>query len=348
MEKVHCNNASYFGAANSFHGFESNFMRIFSAEKFSRIYILKGGPGTGKSTLMKRFASDYEKSECSVTRILCSSDPHSLDGVIVEHKGRRVAVLDGTAPHTMDPSMPGAIDEIINLYDAFNMRGLVERIRDIELLNATKKKHYANAYAHLKLAGEVNSGIWHIISKYAYYDKAERLIEPILENESVKKHEGDYTTDFLVSAFGKNGYTRLDIPCIEKEYFSVVGDGFSEYFVLNIVLKKLHDLNVISRVMPSPLTKAMTDAILTDSSVIATDCIGSHVLETSSVFSALPCEYEYLKKVYKDILSFAEIEFKLASGAHMSLEKIYTTNMNFEYNESVSERMLRESKDYLF
>ena len=42
----------FFAAANTENGFYSLFDDVFSPESFRRIYILKGGPGTGKSTLM--------------------------------------------------------------------------------------------------------------------------------------------------------------------------------------------------------------------------------------------------------------------------------------------------------
>ena len=43
----------FFAAANSFNGFVSYFDCIFDSKDFSKIYVLKGGPGTGKSSLMR-------------------------------------------------------------------------------------------------------------------------------------------------------------------------------------------------------------------------------------------------------------------------------------------------------
>ena len=36
------------------------------------VYILKGGPGTGKSTFIKKVASMLEKSDCDTELLLCS------------------------------------------------------------------------------------------------------------------------------------------------------------------------------------------------------------------------------------------------------------------------------------
>ena len=104
----------YFAAANGFNGFRSYFGEIFNRCDFSRVYILKGGPGTGKSTLMKRIRGEFS-SKLRCESILCSSDPKSLDGIIIEKGSNRVAILDGTSPHEEDARFPGAVDEIINL-----------------------------------------------------------------------------------------------------------------------------------------------------------------------------------------------------------------------------------------
>ena len=47
----------WFAAANSEHGFENHFPALFSAGAGAdALYIVKGGPGTGKSGLMRRVA----------------------------------------------------------------------------------------------------------------------------------------------------------------------------------------------------------------------------------------------------------------------------------------------------
>ena len=47
-------NYGYFAASNSSEGFKSYYGEIF--ERADRLYVIKGGPGTGKSSLMKRLA----------------------------------------------------------------------------------------------------------------------------------------------------------------------------------------------------------------------------------------------------------------------------------------------------
>ena len=101
-----------FAGANSGGGFQSFYETILSDSEIKRIYILKGGPGTGKSSFMRDAASLAASRGLSVESYFCSSDPSSLDAVVL---GGKYAILDGTAPHTVEASAPGAREEIINL-----------------------------------------------------------------------------------------------------------------------------------------------------------------------------------------------------------------------------------------
>ena len=87
----------YFLGANSPAGFYSLYDELIDPAEAEGIYILKGGPGCGKSTLMRQVAQRAEDAGLRVEYIPCSGDPDSLDGVILPEK--KVALVDGTAPH---------------------------------------------------------------------------------------------------------------------------------------------------------------------------------------------------------------------------------------------------------
>ena len=93
----HPNTVEYFLGANSPGGFYSLYDQLLVPERARRIYILKGGPGCGKSTLMHRVAQRMDEKGVEVERILCSGDPDSLDGVVIP--AFQTALVDGTAPH---------------------------------------------------------------------------------------------------------------------------------------------------------------------------------------------------------------------------------------------------------
>jgi len=116
----------YFLGGSSPSGFRTHFGEII-ADTSHRTYIIKGGPGTGKSSLMKRLAEAFPDEDKELYH--CSSDPDSLDAVLF--KERKVIFVDGTAPHTFDPEYPGAVQQILDLgvcWDASALRKNKEEI----------------------------------------------------------------------------------------------------------------------------------------------------------------------------------------------------------------------------
>ena len=62
----------YFLGANSPAGFYSLYDHLLPPERARAIYILKGGPGCGKSTLMRKIGAWAEESGLETEYILCS------------------------------------------------------------------------------------------------------------------------------------------------------------------------------------------------------------------------------------------------------------------------------------
>ncbi|MBR5372139.1 MAG: hypothetical protein IK130_07980 [Oscillospiraceae bacterium] len=98
----------YFLGGASQNGFETAF---WDEQKHHYGFLLKGGPGTGKSTLMKTVAAAFAEEPVSVYH--CASDPRSLDAVVLEQRG--VYIADATAPHTADTPLPFVTGETVDL-----------------------------------------------------------------------------------------------------------------------------------------------------------------------------------------------------------------------------------------
>ncbi len=144
----------FFAAANTADGFVSFFDEVFFARSITRRYIIKGGPGTGKSSLMRRLARHAADRGLAVEYYYCSSDTDSLDGVVIDS---RIAIFDGTAPHSYDTVLAGARDEIVNLGEFWDSVALEKRVGEIEALSAQKKRAYAEAYGYLAAARAIRS-----------------------------------------------------------------------------------------------------------------------------------------------------------------------------------------------
>lgn len=62
---------------------------------------------------MKKCAAIARANGFTVEEFRCASDPESFDAVRIPQ--RRLVLLDGTAPHTIDPAMPGIDGETLDL-----------------------------------------------------------------------------------------------------------------------------------------------------------------------------------------------------------------------------------------
>ena len=145
-------NQVFFLGANSARGFSSLYDRWIDQSRAQGFYTIKGGPGCGKSTLMKGVARAMEGAGYAVEYILCSGDPDSLDGIAIPVKG--AAMVDGTAPHRMDPAYPGVTGHYTDLgagYDRKALAGCRE-----EIIEAAKAYQacYPQAYRRFQAAAE--------------------------------------------------------------------------------------------------------------------------------------------------------------------------------------------------
>lgn len=119
--------ADFFLGANSPIGFTSYYAELNDPSRTKHCYVIKGCPGSGKSTMMKQIAAEMEKGEGLIETIHCSSDPDSLDAVILHDKSAIIA--DGTLPHAIEPQLPVAYEQVISLFACFDsqkMTGLRE------------------------------------------------------------------------------------------------------------------------------------------------------------------------------------------------------------------------------
>lgn len=142
----------FFAGGNTPQGFFSYYDYIANHQTINQYLCIKGGPGTGKSTLMKKAAAYFAES-ADVEIFHCSSDPDSLDGVAVPSLG--FAVVDGTSPHIVDPKIPGAIGDIFHAGLFWNADQI--RKHKAEIVNLTNQISlgYEQAYFNLSLIGKV-------------------------------------------------------------------------------------------------------------------------------------------------------------------------------------------------
>ena len=136
------NSRQFFLGANTGAGFVSLYPAFAAPEDGAFVWYIKGGPGNGKSTLMRRAAKRAEEAGLAVESILCSGDPESLDGIYIPEK--KLGYVDATSPHVQEPAVPGASGKYLDL-GAFYRPIPPEEAEKMRRLFAAYRREYARA-----------------------------------------------------------------------------------------------------------------------------------------------------------------------------------------------------------
>lgn len=139
-----------FPGGNTCEGFFSYHRYILDE---GRTFILKGGPGSGKSTLMKNMANEMIKYGLSIEYHHCSSDKTSIDGILI--KELNTAILDGTAPHVIEPILPGLSDDIVDLGKYIDRGKLLDNKERILKAKLNNKRSYRKTYSYFRAGKEI-------------------------------------------------------------------------------------------------------------------------------------------------------------------------------------------------
>ncbi len=145
----------YFAGANTAEGFVSRFEDVLPKKDRRRMFYIKGGPGVGKSSLMKRVAEHAEAAGLDTERFYCSSDPQSLDALAIPSRG--FAIMDGTAPHVYDPVAPAARDTLLSLGDYLDEKRMRPHAKEIDALMRDISARFARCYEYLGAARHIRA-----------------------------------------------------------------------------------------------------------------------------------------------------------------------------------------------
>ena len=175
----------YFLGANSPTGFYSLYSHLLPPDQARAIYILKGGPGCGKSTLMRRVAARMEQEGIQAEYILCSGDPASLDAVVFPQQ--KAALVDGTSPHVVEPKYPGAVERYINVGDCYDKDALWELRSEIMEAMSGYQGCYQRAYRCLGASAELFEDQRSALLTQSLSDKLAKRARGILLREIPKQ-----------------------------------------------------------------------------------------------------------------------------------------------------------------
>ena len=343
------NDNCYFAASVGGDGFSGDFDEIFAPEKFDTVYIIKGGPGTGKSTFMKKLGEVAERRGFIPEYYFCSSDISSLDGVVIPEK--RVAVLDGTAPHVTEAKYPGACEMILNFCDALDSRALKAERGEIVRLCKEKSEAYARAYADLRASREFLSENIRVCHAAYLQDKARDFIRRAFSGMA----KGDVRRADICTVCSRG---RVRLPVYEKRarrVMTVKNAGGAGYLFMSDVEAFAREAGLSAVVSRDPVCRGYAESVYFDGDGVYVALWDGDAPEGKEVKNINVARFvdkgaeraarPYLrltKKLFSDALAAAVDSLSSASAAHGEIEKIYVKSTDFHAIDAMLERVKRE------
>jgi len=353
----------YFPGGNTPKGFFSYYDHILSQEKAAKIYCMKGGPGTGKSTFMRKIGEEMLEEGYDVDLLLCSSDPDSLDGIVI--KDKNVAMIDGTAPHIVDPKNPGAVDMIIDLGEFWNEKGLREKKEDILLTNDNIKRCFSEAYKYIRAAAEIYQSLEEIYSmaskKEEMYKNTAGLVYRELSHKELSTVKGREKR-FFAGAITPKGIKNTAGSLIEgyrnvyilKTPVGMSGNIILEGFKENVLMRGFDTEVYYCPMSPDKkiehvIVPELSTAIVTSNEYHEIPAVAASVIDMR-----LYVRYDLLEKhkpviakgleKMRELLDMAVNCLKDAKASHDVLEEMYIPNMYFDKIEEKRLDIMEEIK----
>lgn len=345
--------SKYFLGESTKTGFCTSFKAQISQEGFFT-YILKGGPGTGKSGLMKKVALEFSDSE-DIDLYFCSSDPASLDAIVL--KKSKVIIVDGTAPHVFDPDFPGIYQEIINLGECWNSEILKENREYI--INCVKENAvwHERCRRYKSAISAINNDIYTIgemaLNIEKFHDYLSRFSKKIL-----KKHlngEGKIAYKKL-SALTMNGYITQEIEGYQTIVLKDTHFAATDFFIQNLsdiansngydVIVSTGDM-VQNSIFEHMIIPEINFAIVSSNyfntvNIDSDDIIDLGRFYQKDILLGKKQRYDFSKKAVITLKAEACQSLAEAKAIHDKLEDIYISAMDFTKIDIITEKVIGE------
>ena len=349
--------SSFFIGANSPLGFTYADQTVLSEHLYKRFYVIKGGPGCGKSSFMKRLRHQLTASGARATSYYCSSDPDSLDAVILEKNGKRVLIADGTSPHSLDLSLPGAVSELIDLGQFWDRSFLESHLDDIASHSAEKSLSFDRCRRYLASAKEIRHIITCSAEKAFLPSKARGAIRRLISGLPSSKGECHKAT-VMTCAISMKGAVRLNTFDHAENVIAVCDDTNMAPVFFRILSAELERSGHSQLISVSPLGD-IAEIYLPDvetsfvpfSSVISSrysKIIRLSRFTDTELISGGAAKRHFNEKCLISLIDGALESLSEAKEHHFALEKIYTDAMDFSRLDTFADSFIDRATEILY
>ena len=350
---------SFFLGANTPKGFVSKFGEIFDHAGGYRTYIIKGGPGTGKSTLMRKFAALLEKNGYNPEKIFCASDPASFDAVIAHEL--KTSLVDGTAPHILEPKYPGASENILNLGEFWEEAKLASATEKIAHLIEENSRRHENCCRFLGAAASMQSDTYQLALDYTDVPKIAQAVRRLAKKElkPLEDKTGRETKRFLSAVTWSGVHSFCEENCKQFERIYVIEDRYG--VVSRLYLSAMRSLalengyDIISCNCPVSACESLEHIFIPEAGVAFVTSNNFHPVEFEAYrrihaarftdidgIKAHKKRIGYNKKTAGQLIEEASNLLKEAKTIHDELEELYKGAVDFAQTNAMSEKLLEK------
>lgn len=331
----------YFLGANSRHGFYSLYDSFFDPEGGDFLWVIKGGPGCGKSSFMKKIAAAMSDAGYDTELIRCSGDPDSLDGLYIP--ALRVGYVDGTSPHVVEAVYPGAASLYLDLGACYDASALEKKLSGISELNRRYKGLYAEAYGLIASSSQLFPGadpsIWGEAARQRLEKRACGAASRLFRNADAR---GSVKRCFLgaLTCRGRVFESSTVKKLCSRVYLVDNGLGMADSY-LRFIYEKSVSAGCGVILAPDPVAPERLQALLfpdIGTGFIASDagfdgapsrCVHIDALADKAAVAAGRAERKKRLKLSLDAELLAVEKLSEAKRLHDELEKIYNPCVDF-------------------
>ena len=318
----------FFAGSNTRAGFRGFFDQL--RDRAGWCTLIKGGPGVGKSTLMGEVGKHFEALGHQDSYYHCSGDPESLDAVYSREAD--YMVMDGTAPHVVDPKLPGAGDGILNLGVCLNEKQLAAQRQQLEEIAQEMTRCYGRAHRYLRGAHAMREDAA-AVYEAALSPKARRSLENELLSLLPGGPEGEESHLFAQAITCHGMLQKMDDALTGTVYCLDVPWGMNVHGLLAPVLEGARRGRLQRCVYHDPLdgedvahvaagSAVFTTAVITDAPAFAPE-MDSHLLHREAPRLAFD------RAVYDLTFNQAVEALAEAKALHDRLERYYMDAMDY-------------------